>query len=496
MQTCIMLVCIIMRFVDRSEEMARLDRLAAGEEGGLAVVYGRRRIGKTRLLLEWSAKRGGLYTVADQSTAEIQRRYVTEALAPRLPGFVDVEFRDWRALLAGLAREARIAGLRGPFIFDELPYLVLSSPELPSVLQRWIDHEARAAKLVVAVAGSSQRMMQGLVLAGDAPLYGRAREILEVGPLDPSFLDEIFGPAGGLELVRTYAAWGGVPRYWELAADLDGDLRSRIDALVLDPLGALHREPDRLLIEELPPALETRPVLDAIGAGAHRISEIAGRIGRAATSLWRPLDRLIGMGLVRREVPFGESEKQSRRSLYRIDDPFVRFWFRVVAPHRGQLAAGSRRTRLAILDRRWGALVAQAWEDLCRRRAPRVDPATPLGARGPWGPAARWWRANLPEWDLVAESVDGARLLLGEAKWSARPLTAAGLERALRELSSKPPPALPPRYSGLEVVRALFVPEYVEDAGPPAAGKAGGPLLVTAADLLGPELPRRVRGGG
>jgi AAA+ ATPase superfamily predicted ATPase len=481
MQRRIMLARI-MRFIDRDEEMARLDRLAAGADGGLAVVYGRRRIGKTRLLVEWSSRRGGLYTVADQTTAEIQRRYVAEAVAARLPGFADAEDRDWRALLARFAREAQAARFRGPLIFDELPYLVAAAPELPSVLQRWIDHEAKAAKLAVAIAGSSQRMMQGFVLAGDAPLFGRAREILEVGPLDAGCLEEVFGPAGGADLVQTWAAWGGVPRYWELAADLEGGLRSRIDALVLDPLGPLHREPDRLLIEELPPALEARPLLDAIGAGAHRISEIAGRIGRAATSLWRPLDRLIGMGLVRREVPFGESEKQSRRSLYEIDDPFVRLWFRVVAPHRGQLAAGSRRTRLAILDRFWGRLAAQAWEDLCRRRLPRVDPATPLGARGPWGPAARWWRGNLPEWDVVAESVDGARLLLGEAKWSARPVGPPGLERALKELASRPPPDLPQHLAGREVVRAAFVPELAGEV--PARRGASEPLVVTAAELL------------
>jgi hypothetical protein len=92
--------------------------------------------------------------------------------------------------------------------------------ELPSVLQRWIDHEAKAAKLVIALAGSSQRMMQGFVLSGDAPLYGRAREILEVGPLEPTYLEEVFGPAGGIERTQTYTAWGGVPRYWELAAEL------------------------------------------------------------------------------------------------------------------------------------------------------------------------------------------------------------------------------------------------------------------------------------
>src|SRR3954469_6953923 len=171
MRTSIMLSCIML-FLDRQNELTRLRRVADSEESGLVVVYGRRRVGKTRLLLEWAKRHSGLYTVADQSAAELQRRYFAEAVSERLPGFAEVEYRDWRSLLSRLAREAQTAGWKGPLIFDELPYLVLASPELPSVLQRWIDHEARAAGLKLAVAGSSQRMMQGLV--SFAPKVGRS----------------------------------------------------------------------------------------------------------------------------------------------------------------------------------------------------------------------------------------------------------------------------------------------------------------------------------
>jgi AAA+ ATPase superfamily predicted ATPase len=475
MRLSIMLASIML-FLNRTEEMERLDRLASREEGGLAVVYGRRRIGKTRLLLEWSRRHGGLYTVADQSAAEVQRQYFAQTVAERLPGFGDVEYPDWRTLLARLARDAAAASWRGPLILDELPYLVTVSPELPSLLQRWIDHEAERARLVVALAGSSQRMMQGLVLDGNAPLYGRAREILDLAPLDPAFLTQAFSVAPGRGLVELYAAWGGVPRYWELAAEVQGKVFDQIESLVLDRLGPLHGEPDRMLLEEIPSALELRPILDAIGAGAHRVSEIAGRLGRPATSMSRPLDRLVGMALVRREVPFGETEKESRRSLYKIDDPFFRLWFRVVAPHRGPLASGTRATRKAWLARFWEALAAQAWEDLCRSQIPRLAPVGQLGARGPWKPAARWWKGNEPEWDLVSESLDGRSLLLGEVKWSAKPYGAKALARACAELAARPRPALPSRFDDHETVRALFVPELE-----PGAELEG---VVTAKELL------------
>src|SRR5688500_11465761 len=146
MQDGIMLFCIML-FLNREEEFDRLDRLARRRDGGLAVVYGRRRVGKTRLLLEWSARHGGSYSVADQSAAAIQRRYFAEVVGERLPGFADADFPDWRSLFSRLARDASSRHWRGPVVLDEFPYLVLSSPELPSVLQRWVDHEAADAKL-------------------------------------------------------------------------------------------------------------------------------------------------------------------------------------------------------------------------------------------------------------------------------------------------------------------------------------------------------------
>lgn len=469
MRYSIMLICIML-FLDRKDELARLDGLLRAREGGLAVVYGRRRIGKTRLLVEWCARHGGVYAVADQSTADVQRRYLAATLAARLPGFGDVDYRDWRGLFARLANEARVRSWRGPIVFDELPYWTASSPELPSVLQHWIDHEAREAKLVVAVAGSSQRMMQGLVLDRTAPLYGRAREIFDVTPLEVSFVTGAIGRVAPREILEFYAAWGGVPRYWELASEL-ASTRGAIHDLVLDPRGVLHREPDRLLLEEVPSAMEVRPLLDAIGGGVHRVSEIAGRMGRAASSLPRPLERLVELGLAAREVPFGESPKKSKRSLYRIADPFTRLWFRVVAPHRAELVSGTRKSRLTVLSRYWEHLVSSTWEDLCRLRLPHVAHRA-LG--GGWKPASRWWRRNAPEWDVVAEDVAHKRILFGEAKLSYKDISAAA-----RALAARTPPELPASFRGREIVRALFVPQATRIT------RSGDVAVVTLRHLLG-----------
>ena len=461
-----------MKFLDRARELAALEGL--DELGGLAVVWGRRRIGKTRLLLEWCEREGGLYTVADQSGPEAQREYFARAVAAVLPGFADVTYPSWERLLTRLAADAASRRFTGPIVIDELPYLVVNSPELPSVLQRWIDHDARRARLRVALAGSSQRMMQGLVLAADAPLHGRAQVLLDLAPLPVAHLTAAFGPLASAPLVEHWAAWGGVPRYWELAAARRGSVRDRVVALALDPMGALFSEPERLLVEESPPALEVRPVLDAIGAGAHRLSEIAGRLRRPATSLSRPLDRLVGMGLVRRETPFGEPARGGKRSLYKIDDPFLRLWFRVVAPNRAALTAGTTASRRALLDQHWAALVGQAWEELCRGAVTSIQRGQ-VASLGPWRPALRYWHGGEPEWDLVAESQDGGRVLAGEAWFSARPVLAASIRREAARLANRP---LPP-IAGREVVRALLVPAVAK--GTPRI--VGNVHVVTIADL-------------
>lgn len=449
-----------MRFVDRKRELARLRRGLTTDAAWLCVLWGRRRIGKSRLLLEWLDEANGLYFVADQSAAALQRSYFATAVAARFSGFADVTYPDWRSMLDRLAAEARARHWTGPLVIDEFPYLVISDPSLPSVLQNWIDTTAKNSRLKVVLSGSSQRMMQGLVFDATAPLFGRATESFALKPLPPGVIGEALGLKDPREMIAAYAVWGGTPRYWELAEPFGGDVDWAVDSLVLDPLGILHHEPDRLLLEESPPAVALRPLLDIIGAGAHRVSEIAGRLGQPTTSLGRPMSRLQELGLVRRETPFGFSERSGKKSLYMIEDPFIRMWTRVVAPHRSLLATASKPARQSIWRRYQGALRAQVWEELCRQSVPNLSPP---GSEITWNPARRYWRGNDPEFDVVAESTDGARLLLGEVKWSTSPVSASDVQGIYRRLVSKGLPG------GIEVRTrrieyAIFVPELQDRA--------------------------------
>jgi len=451
-----------MEFVNRKVELQRLDRIAKNSDGGVVVLWGRRRVGKTRLLLEWTKKHHGVYYTADESVASLQRKYFAEALELKLTGFADVEYPNWQTFFNRLSKEAAFNHWQGPIVIDELPYLITVSPEFPSILQRFIDHDAKRAKLTLALAGSSQRMMQGAILNANAPLFGRAQEIIKLAPISAGYIDEALHLKSPKAVVEAYAIWGGIPRYWELAQNVSGDLFEQIDQLVLDPMGPLGDEPNRLLLEETPPAITLRPLLEAIGLGAHRLSEIAAKINQPATALSRPMQRLMELDLVKKEIPFQVSEINSKRTLYKIKDPFMRFWFEVVAPRRSYFAQTSASKRKELLKEYLPSLFSNFWEELCRESLPLLTKDWEV----PFDVGGRYWEKQADEWDILSESIDGKTLLIGEAKWLKKGINSSQIYKLVEDLRKKRSPSH--LSNGRKHIFVLFLPEKPEHLTLPA----------------------------
>lgn len=437
-------------FLDRNEEAARFRRLLGRSEGSLGVVYGRRRCGKSRLLREILPPERSVYYVGDDREASLQRASLAIEIGRLLSGFGSVTYPDWDSLLTRWWREAPMGSV---LALDEFPSLAAVGTELPSLLQKHLDRESdRGVHLLLS--GSSQNMMQGLVLDRTAPLFGRATEILKISPLPAGWIEEALHPPTPERAIEAYAVWGGTPRYWELAGD-HPDLPTAIRSLVLSPLGVLFEEPSRLLLDDMRDTTQAASILSLIGQGCHRISEIAARLNKPVTALSRPLQRLQDMDLVTRELPFGESPRSSKRTLYRISDTFLRFWFRFVEVNRSRLGVGQTAAVEQEISQRLGHHVAEVWEELARASVPRLD----LDGRS-WGPAGRWWGPGLDrqplEVDLVAHSTDGRSVLVGEVKWAA-PRDAARLLAELGDKARRLPVA-----AGREAVLMLWLKAPVD----------------------------------
>ena len=418
-----------MKFVDRIGETARLRDALSREKSSLVVVYGRRRLGKSTLIKRVLSDRD-VYFIADRSEGQHQRTLLAKVIAQVFSDFDKLTYPDWESMFRAVNYRA---DKRFTLCLDEFPYLVEQSPELPSVLQKIVDEKQLKYNLVLC--GSSQNMMYGLFLDSTAPLYGRADEIMRLAPIRLPYIQEALG-LDATAAIEEYSVWGGVPRYWELR-----ESRSSLDDAmwhnILSGNGALFEEPIKLFQDDVKDIVKTSTIMSYIGTGANRLSEIAGRCDEPATNLSRPLKKLIDLGFLEKDIPFGIDEKNAKKSLYKIADPFMAFYYQFVVPNRSFIELNRRLPIDQALNTHFSEYVSMQWEKMCR------DAVTGNLVNGVvYGKAKRWWgsvlneakKAEQVEFDVVAESIDKKYLLVGECKWTTqengKQLTAELLRKA------------------------------------------------------------------
>ena len=291
--------------------------------------------------------------------------------------------KNWMELLElfSLQKEHTILCL------DEFPYLVASDPSLPSVLQRWLDHQ-RPNPFTLVLAGSSTRAMNDCFLNRAAPLYQRARKLLHVEPMSyHAFCEACELKSGRQESFTRFALVGGIPKYWEFVEPKSTAL-DLADELFFGRSAFLEDEPARTLRDENIAGMTALSVLEAVGRGARKPSEIASRLGTAQTNLGRALQQLLDANVLAREIPFGESLRSTKKTLYSIQDPALRFWFQVYSPHRTRWQTYDRLEKEKLIHDH----ASTVFEDFCR--------AQHLAA-------ARYWESDV-EFDSVREEKDGA----------------------------------------------------------------------------------------
>ncbi len=443
-----------MEFLDRNEETAELNRVLNPETPAkFAVVYGRRRLGKSTLIKRVLTQRD-VYYMAGNLVNAVQMGMLQEQLSRKFPEIGMAEFSRWEELLLMLNR---LTTEQFTLCLDEFPYMVKHSPELPSILQRILD--TKELKYNMVICGSSQRMMQEMILSQSEPLYGRADAILDVRPMPLPYLQQGLNLAP-IATIEEYSVWGGVPRYWELREEYPS-LKDAIKGMLLGTAAVLYDEPKRLFLDDMSVAVQSESIMAVIAGGANRLSEIASRMGREATSLSAPLDKLIRMSYIRREIPFGESPKKSKRGIYRINDPMMDFYYTFIIPNMSSLARGRKSMVMEEIEAGFAGYVSRHWENLCREA---VSGNKLYGYR--WGEASRWWgtvsagekrKFYEMEFDVMAESADGKALLVGECKWT-NPEIASELYRKLMEKVSHLLSVC-----GKEIIAVLFLKNKPKD---------------------------------
>lgn len=229
-------------------------------------------------------------------------------------------------------------------VIDEFPYLTRMASEIPSVIQREHDrYQTEPNRLRLLLCGSAMAVMGGL-LAGNAPLRGRAGLELVIQPFGYRDAARFWGVEGEPSLAaRLHAVVGGTPAYRSqfLADDTPTgaeDFTDWICRTVLSPVSPMFREARYLLAEEMAtrdPALY-HSVLAAVAEGNTTRGGIAGYIGRKAVDIAHPLNVLEGCRLLVRENDLF----RSGRSQFRLVEPLVAFYEAIMRPSWARLEAG------------------------------------------------------------------------------------------------------------------------------------------------------------
>ncbi len=429
---------------DRDDAWASLDRFVAGGPAGaeLGLVYGRRRQGKSHLLSALCEATGGFYFEAAEATSEQNLGRFNRLWAAAQGHDASLNYDSWEAAFAGVMRAIATAPL--PVVIDEFNYLLAADPSLPSTLQRLLGPRAETRRDSMArlvLCGSAFSTMSGL-LSGTAPLRGRATLELLVEPFDYLAAAKFWGvdrsPDCALAL---YGLVGGTPAYRAMSRNEAPrsfrDVRHWAGEHLLHPASALFRE-GRVVVDE-DPTIRDRAlswaVLSAVAGGAATRSAIALVTGRDATSLSRPLELLLAVGLLDRN----DDLLRGRRGRYLIAEPMVETHQLLIAPnerrlHRG-LAAQVWDDSEHLLHSR---IYSEAFERVCRSWLERehrhlfaTEPTAVGSSTIPCRSCPYGHRAHQVDVLALDRSASGtvSVTVIGEAKWRARPTDVTQLER-------------------------------------------------------------------
>lgn len=461
-----------MEYVGRDGELRSLREWFGRSGARPALVWGRRRVGKTALIQRFAADldRVVFHTgVGEPEPAELAAlsRTVAVTFPSDLRDLATSPYRDWPDALDHLARLAETQPIL--LVLDEFPELTSGSKALPGMLRAFLDRTRDRTQLRILICGSAVRTMWS-IQQERAPLYGRFDLAIHLHPFRPHEAAQMLPDLAPADRAMAYGIVGGMPLYLSWWRS-DRSVADNLLNLAGNPGSPLLTEGRLIMLTEVGGGESSAATLYALAAGKTRHSEIQDAIGADPT---RILDRLIEARLVQRTIPITENPQRSRRKIYRIADNFLAFYLGPLLRYRSEIERGHGSVVMPALVRKlddhMGAAYEEAFRDHLWRRAEQGTLDSDIVAIGPW-----WQGDGQHQIDaVVLAEPENTRVprMVGEAKWAKQ----VAAPRLLRQLAVKAA-ALTPDPDHLRYL--VCARSEVTDAPPDVT-------TLTAADLFAP----------
>ena len=303
------------------------------------------------------------------------------------------------------------------FVIDEYPYVAKAYKAFSSIIQAMIDKYKDSSKLYLILCGSSMSFMEEQVLGYKSPLYGRRTAQFKILPFDFAESRKYFKSFSDTDMAQIYGIVGGTPQYL-LQMNDSLSVEDNVKANILDPNAYLFEEPGNLLKQEVQKAALYNAIITAVATGSTKLSEIAAKVGEETSACAICLKKLLALGIVRKETPFGE--KASKKTIYNIDDHLFRFWYRFVPENLSLLQNDMIDIAYNSVSAGMNTYMGSVFEEICKqylwelnRKGQAAIPFTSLG---------RWWgndpkQKSQAEIDIMGEA-DKNTALFGECKWT------------------------------------------------------------------------------
>ena len=351
-------------FIGRKNEFSVLEDTYKMPGFQMIVIYGRRRIGKSRLITEFIKGKKASYYVASKTSIEDNVKkwssQVISDLAPNMEGLSVDNLEAFFNFVGNLADKEKII-----IVLDEIPYIAEADESFLSRFQVAVDTIFASKNIYLIICGSAVSFMEKEILNEKSPLFGRRTNQIFLKPFNYMESAEFVPKYNAEEKAIVYGVTGGVAKYLKLFDDklsLDENLFRNF----FTTSGYLYEEPMNLLTQEFRSVNTYNTVIEVCAGGANKVTGIADKAHITTATLSYVLKSLGAVGIISKITPM-TGKDNNRQSVYEVTDSMYRFWYSFVPGARAaiEMNRGEVYYKKYVKDK-IHSFMGKVFEDMCR----------------------------------------------------------------------------------------------------------------------------------